>query len=112
MALTAPASAQDLQTGKPIRLIVGLSAGGGTDVTARLIAQKMSAEHGHDRAGREQGRRQLHPGAEAKSPSSPPDGHTLYFISTESLITQPLHPDYPFDLLKFVPVTRGRRPGR
>ena len=64
LALAMPAAAQELQAGKPIRLIVGLSAGGGTDVTARLIAQKMSAEHGHDRAGREQGRRQLHPGAE------------------------------------------------
>ena len=31
-----PAGAQELQAGKPIRLIVGLSAGGGTDVTARL----------------------------------------------------------------------------
>ena len=38
---------------------------------------------------------------------SPPDGHTLYFISTSSLITQALHPDYPFDLLKFVAGQRG-----
>ena len=65
----------------------------------------MSAEHGHDRAGREQGRRQLHPGAEGGHRRSPPDGHTLYFISTSSLITQALHPDYPFDLLKFTPVS-------
>jgi len=36
---------------------------------------------------------------------SPPDGHTLYFISASSLITQSLYPDYPFDLLKFVPVS-------
>ncbi len=36
-----PAQAQDL-SGKPIRLIVGLSAGGATDVMARLVAQKMS----------------------------------------------------------------------
>ncbi len=38
--------------------------------------------------------------------SSPPDGHTLFFISTSSLITQPLHPDYPFDLTKLTPVTQ------
>ena len=50
-------------SGKPIRLIVGLAAGGGTDVMARLVAQKMSESMRHDRAGREQGRRQLHPGA-------------------------------------------------
>jgi tripartite-type tricarboxylate transporter receptor subunit TctC len=35
---------------------------------------------------------------------SPPDGHTLFFISTSTLITQPLHPDYPFDLTKLTPV--------
>ena len=35
---------------------------------------------------------------------APPDGHTLFFISTSTLITQPLHPDYPFDLTKLTPV--------
>ena len=35
-----------------------------------------------------------------------PDGHTLFFISTSTLITQPLHPDYPFDLTKLTPVTQ------
>jgi hypothetical protein len=33
--------AQDLSA-KPIKLIVGLAAGGATDVMARLVAQKMS----------------------------------------------------------------------
>ena len=37
-----PRRRRSLQTGKPIRMIVGLAAGGGTDVMARLIAQKMS----------------------------------------------------------------------
>jgi tripartite-type tricarboxylate transporter receptor subunit TctC len=36
--------------------------------------------------------------------SAPADGHTLLFISTSTLITQPLHPDYPFDLTKLTPV--------
>ena len=36
-----PAAAQDFST-KPIRIIVGLVAGGATDVTARLVAQKMT----------------------------------------------------------------------
>jgi tripartite-type tricarboxylate transporter receptor subunit TctC len=37
--------------------------------------------------------------------ASPADGHTLYFISSSSLITQALHPDYPVDLLKFAAIT-------
>jgi tripartite-type tricarboxylate transporter receptor subunit TctC len=37
--------------------------------------------------------------------AAPADGHTLYFISSSSLITQALHPDYPIDNLKFTPVT-------
>ena len=36
---------------------------------------------------------------------STPDGHTLYFSSTSSLITQTLFPDYPYDLRKFTAVS-------
>jgi tripartite-type tricarboxylate transporter receptor subunit TctC len=104
LAWTMPAQAQDLQVGKPIRMIVGLAAGGGTDVTARLVAQKMSAGTGmtvlvENKAGGNfipAGREVL---------GAPPDGHTLYFISTSSVITQALHPDYPLDIMKLTPVT-------
>ena len=40
-AQARPAQAQDFSN-KPIRIIVGLVAGGATDVTARLIAQKLT----------------------------------------------------------------------
>ena len=99
-----PAHAQDL-SGKPIRLIVGLAAGGATDVMARLVAQKMSESLRTTVHRREQGRRQFHPGA-ARAHQRAADGHTLFFISTSALITQPLHPDYPFDLTKLTPVTQ------
>ena len=39
--LVATASAQTYPL-KPIRVMVGFSAGGGTDVTARVLAQKLS----------------------------------------------------------------------
>jgi tripartite-type tricarboxylate transporter receptor subunit TctC len=45
-SLGLPAASSALQaqdfSGKPIRIIVGLSAGGATDVMARLVAAKMS----------------------------------------------------------------------
>jgi tripartite-type tricarboxylate transporter receptor subunit TctC len=99
-----PAKAQDLSA-KPIKLVVGLAAGSGTDVTARLLAQKMSAGlrttiDVENRPGENfvPALREL-TGATA-------DGHTLLFMSTSTLIAQPLHPDYPFDLTTLTPVTR------
>ncbi|MEI8151245.1 MAG: tripartite tricarboxylate transporter substrate-binding protein [Hyphomicrobiales bacterium] len=99
----APAQAQDFPS-RPIRMIVGLPAGGGTDVQARLVSQKL-AENMKTTVVVEN-----KPGgnftlAAKELAAAPADGHTLYFISSSSLITQALHPDYPIDNLKFTPVT-------
>jgi tripartite-type tricarboxylate transporter receptor subunit TctC len=105
LMLVHPATtrAQDL-SGRPIRMLVGLAAGGATDVMARVVAQKMS-EGLHtpvlveNKAG---GNFVL---ALRELTSAPPDGHTLFFISTSTLIAQPLYPNYPFDLTKLTPIT-------
>jgi tripartite-type tricarboxylate transporter receptor subunit TctC len=102
--LARPADAQDF-SGKPIKMIVGLAAGGATDVMARLVAQKMSESlrttvFVENRAGG------IFIPALRDLTSAPADGHTLFFISTSTLITQPLHPDYPFDLTALTPVTQ------
>jgi tripartite-type tricarboxylate transporter receptor subunit TctC len=96
--------AQDLSA-KPIKIIVGLAAGGATDVMARLVAQKMSESlrttvFVENRAGG------IFIPALRDLTAAPPDGHTLFFISTSTLITQPLHADYPFDLTALTPVTQ------
>jgi tripartite-type tricarboxylate transporter receptor subunit TctC len=98
------ANAQDL-TSKPIRIIVGLAAGGATDVMARLVAQKMS-ENLHATVFVENRAGGNFIPALRDLTSAPADGHTLFFISTSTLITQPLHPDYPFDLTTLTPVTQ------
>jgi len=105
MLVVAPATApaQELSA-KPIKLIVGLAAGGATDVMARLVAQKMSESlrttvFVENRAGGN-----FIPALRDLTAAAP-DGHTLFFISTSALITQPLHPDYPFDLTTLTPVT-------
>src|SRR6476660_10334332 len=97
------AHAQDF-SGKPIRLLVGLAAGGATDVMARLVAQKMSENLRTTVFVENKAGGNFIPALKELT-GSPPDGHTLFFISTSTLITQPLHPDYPFDLTKLTPIT-------
>src|SRR5215468_4693302 len=107
MLFSAPppmATAQDLSS-KPIRLLVGLAAGGATDVMARLVAQKMSENLRTTVFVENKAGGNFIP-ALRELTGSAADGHTLFFISTSTLITQPLHPDYPFDLVKLTPVTQ------
>jgi tripartite-type tricarboxylate transporter receptor subunit TctC len=99
----APAGAQDL-SGRPIRILVGLAAGGATDVMARVVAQKM-AEDLHTPVLVENKAGGNFIPALRELTSAPPDGHTLFFISTSTLIAQPLYPNYPFDLTKLTPIT-------
>src|SRR6185312_7100617 len=104
LAAALPARAQQLDTSKPIRVIVGLAAGGGTDVMARLIAQKMSENMKATVLVENKGGGNFIPALKELT-AAEPDGHTLFFISTSTLITQPLHSDYPYDLLKLTPIT-------
>jgi tripartite-type tricarboxylate transporter receptor subunit TctC len=97
-----PSQAQDF-SGRPIRMLVGLAAGGATDVMARIVAQKMS-EGLHTPVLVENKAGGNFIPALRDLTGAPADGHTLLFISTSTLITQPLHPDYPFDLTKLTPV--------
>jgi tripartite-type tricarboxylate transporter receptor subunit TctC len=106
LAALPSVNAQDLQPGKPIRIIVGLAAGGGTDVMARLVAAKMSENMKANVIVENKAGGNFIP-ALRELTSAPADGHTLFFISTSTLITQPLHsPGYPFDLTKLTPVTQ------
>jgi tripartite-type tricarboxylate transporter receptor subunit TctC len=107
MLVAAPpclAETQDLSA-KPIKLVVGLAAGSGADVTARLLAQKMreglqTAVDVENRPGEN-----LIPALRELS-GAPADGHTLLFTTTSMLIAQQLHPDYPVDLTTLTPVTQ------
>jgi tripartite-type tricarboxylate transporter receptor subunit TctC len=99
-----PARAQDF-SGHPIRMLVGLAAGGATDVMARIVGQKMSEGLRTPVLVENKAGGNFIP-AVRELTSAPADGHTLLFISTSTLITQPLHPDYPFDLTKLTPVSQ------
>jgi tripartite-type tricarboxylate transporter receptor subunit TctC len=103
----ATSVAQDF-SGKPIRIIVGLVAGGATDVTARLVAQKLS-ESLHTNAYVDNRPGGIFIPATKELAGADPDGHTLLMISTSNVVTQPLHPDYPYDLRALTPVTEVSR---
>jgi tripartite-type tricarboxylate transporter receptor subunit TctC len=107
--LGGAALAQDF-SGKPIRIIVGLAPGGGTDVTARLIAQRLSASLGTNVYVENKAGGAFEP-AYRELVNAEPDGHTLFFISTATVVAQPSTKNYPFDVRKMTAVTEvGRGP--
>lgn len=84
---------------KPIRLIVGFVPGGGTDVSARLLAQKLSEELGQQVVVENK------PGASgiiaADSVSkAEPDGYTLLLANMQSTVSAPYILPVSFDPLK------------
>jgi tripartite-type tricarboxylate transporter receptor subunit TctC len=85
-------------------MIVPFSAGGGTDITARLIAQQLTESlKTNVFVENKTGGNQIPAGREVAG--APADGHTLYFISSSAIIAQAMQPDYPLDLIKFTPVS-------
>src|ERR1700761_5630799 len=97
-------------SGKPIRIIVGLAPGGGTDVTARLIAQRLSTSLGTNVYVENKAGGAFEP-AYRELVNAEPSGHTLFFISTATVVAQPSTKEYPFDVRKMRAVTEvGRGP--
>lgn len=99
----APVQAQELGS-QPIRMIVGLAAGGATDVTARIIAQKMSQSLGttvvvENRPGA------FFEAAYRELTNAKPDGHTLFMISASTTVAQPVRKDFPYDIRKMTAIS-------
>lgn len=90
---------------KSIRLLVPFPPGGGTDYTARLIAQKLTEMWGQPLVIENR------PGASTTIASeivarAAPDGYTLIMASTNHTINPSLYPRIPYDTVKdFAPVT-------
>ena len=104
LAQPAAASAGPAWPVRPIRLLVGYSAGGGVDAMARLIAPRLSAQLGQqvivdNRAGASGS---IAADAVAKAT---PDGYTLFLGDSATLIAQHMQARLPFDPIKsFTPV--------
>ena len=96
--------AGDAYPAKPVRVVVGLAPGGGTDIQARLFAQKLT--EGFNRPFVVENR----PGAGgtlayAQVAKSLPDGHTLLGVTSGYTITPTVYAKLPYDPIKdFAPI--------
>ena len=100
-----PASAQDTYPSKPIRLVLGFAAGGGTDVIARTLAQKMGEILGQTVILENK------PGANGNIAAdmvvkSDADGYTLLYNTSSIVLSPSLYSSLNYDVLKdFSPVS-------
>ena len=104
LACATPVRAQEFPS-KPIKLIVPYAAGGGTDIVARIVAQKLQDKWGpavivENRAGAGG-----NVGAEAVFTAAP-DGYTLLFTAQGPLVVnQYLFEKLAYEPDKFTPVS-------
>ncbi len=105
LTVAADANCAQRYPEKPIRMLVGFAPGGGTDVTARMLATKMSEQLGQSVIVENR------PGAGGMIATSavahaPADGYTLLMASAADAIQHLVHKNLSYDLLKdFSPVS-------
>ncbi len=103
-SLAAPVQAQNFPT-KPIRIIVGFGPGGVADVTARIVAEKLSGQLG------QQVLIENRPSAGGivaaqEVAKADPDGHTLLLMSNGNAVSASLFKSLPYDTMTdFAPVS-------
>ena len=105
LAFCAAGHAQPFPS-KPVKLVVGFSAGGPTDVIARIIAQDMTASFGQPvLVENKAGAASMIATQEVKR--SAPDGYTLYMTTLTHSVNAILHADKkPYDpIADFTPIT-------
>jgi tripartite-type tricarboxylate transporter receptor subunit TctC len=83
---------------RPLRMLLGYPAGGGTDIMARAVAQRMQAELGQPLVIENRGGAAGMVAAQA-AVSAPPDGYTLLFVTGSEVTLRPLlDRGLPFDM--------------
>jgi tripartite-type tricarboxylate transporter receptor subunit TctC len=104
LALALPACAEDYPS-KPIRLIVPYAAGGGADIVARIVAEKLQEKWSRPAIVENRAGAGGNIGAEAVFTAAP-DGHTLLFTAQGPLVVnQSLYSKLAYDPDAFAPVS-------
>jgi tripartite-type tricarboxylate transporter receptor subunit TctC len=94
---------------RPIRLVVPVAAGGGNDIVARMIAQKMTESWGRQVVVDNRPGAATAIGAEIVARAAP-DGYTVMLVSVSFAINASVAARLPFDSVKdFAPVTLAAR---
>jgi tripartite-type tricarboxylate transporter receptor subunit TctC len=98
--------AQSTYPVKPIRLVVPYPPGGGTDVIARPLAQKLTEFVGQQVVVDNRGGANGNIGMEFVA-KSPPDGYTIVLaLNAQYAVNPNLYPKLPYDVLKdYMPIT-------
>jgi tripartite-type tricarboxylate transporter receptor subunit TctC len=105
LAFAAPAKADEFPN-RPIKLIVPYAAGGGTDIVARIVAQKLQEKwNGNPVVVENRAGAGGNVGSEVVY-TAPSDGYTLLFTAQGPLVVnQYLFDNIPYDPAKFTPLS-------
>lgn len=91
---------------KPIRIIVPYTPGGASDITARLLAERMSTRFGQPVTVDNRAGASGIIGTEVVAKAAP-DGHTLVFVASSHVVNQALFPNLSYDPIKsFAPISQ------
>jgi tripartite-type tricarboxylate transporter receptor subunit TctC len=105
LGATACASAQNYPS-KPIRLVVPFTAGGGTDIAARVVGRRLAERLATTVVIDNRGGAGGTLGTDLVARAAP-DGYTLVMVSGSHTINPGLYRELPYDTLRaFAPVTQ------
>jgi tripartite-type tricarboxylate transporter receptor subunit TctC len=92
-----PARAQGAYPSQPVKMVVGLAAGGATDVLARIVARGLSERLGQQVVVENKVGAGGSVAAESVAKSKP-DGYTLLFVSSTIAVNPAVYPKLPIDV--------------
>ena len=105
LALSAPTAQAQAWPGKPIRWLVGYAPGGVADITARMIAQKLSAALGQQVIVDNRPSAGGIVAAETVARAEP-DGYTILHLNQGNAVSAALFKSLPYDTVRdFAPVS-------